>query len=496
MTEALPEKPSRILVVDDDEAKRYTITRPLARQGLEIIEAGSAQQALERAAADPDLIILDVKLPDGSGFEVCEKLKANEATRAIPVLYVSAIFRTSEDRVKGLRGGADGYLITPINKDELIATVEVWLRVRQAERERKRLMAELRRERAFLEQVLEQLPVGVVIAEAPGGRIVFSNSEAQRPFGGASADSVQAYAKYPLFDVNGNELAISTYPLVRALAGEVVDSQETAYEAPSGRRILESRAAPVRQADGSIVGAAAVFSDVTERRQQEHRLQQLREELIGIIGHDLKNPVQAIKMGLRILELGDLPYRQQNAVARISSSTERIRRMIEDMLDFASSRLGGRIEVRRRPTDLGEVVNESMEELRTAHPRREVRREGEESICGAWDPDRLAQVASNLIGNALQHSPPDQSVTVRLERVDAHAILEVHNGGSVIPNEMREQIFAPFKRGVPQAEGRHVGLGLYITHQIVLAHGGQISVESSPDRGTTFRVTLPLGATG
>lgn len=493
-----PHSPPRILVVDDDEAKRYTIVRPLKSLGVEIEEATSAAQALELARSDPDLIILDVKLPDGSGFEVCERIKADPATAPIPVLYVSAVFRTPEDRVRGLKGGADGYLVTPINREELVATVEVWLRARAAERDRRRLTAALERERAFLEQVIDQLPVAVLIADAPDGRLLFTNHVARELYGPAlqQIGEVVQLGRLPVRPVEGGSLRPEEHPLVRALHGEKVQGQELHESFPGGPdRVFSNSAAPVRDPSGALVGAVLVFEEVTERKQDEEQLRrvgQLREELIGILGHDLRNPVQAIKMSLHLLESSALPFRQQNAVTRIHSSTERMRRMIDDMVDFASSRLGGRIHLRPVELELSEVISEVLQELESVHPSRILVRERLEAVQGTWDPDRLAQVASNLIGNALQHSPADSPVTVRLWGEGGLAVLEVHNGGRPIPLEDQKTLFAPFRRGAQAQANRGVGLGLYITDQIVLAHRGKISVRSTAERGTTFRVELPL----
>lgn len=489
---------SRVLVVDDDEAKRYTIVHPLRGIGIQVEEAASAGQALELARGDPDLIILDVKLPDMSGFEVCDRLKADPVTAPIPVLYVSAHFRTSEDRVRGLKGGADGYLVTPVTRDELLATVAVWLRVRKAERERRRLVTALDRERAFLESVIQQLPLGVLIAEAPSGRMLFANAVAREVFGEAvdAVEGISEYERFPLTHLDGQRLTAEEYPLARALRGERVNNLEVRVGSPPGP-VLTTSAAPVLAHSGEIVGAVVVVEDVSERKHDEEQLRmvgQLREELIGILGHDLRNPIQAIKMSLRSLESAQLPFRQQNAVTRIHNSTERMRRMIDDMVDFASSRLGGRIQIRTEEVDLVEVVGDVVEELRSAHPKRTVSLDTDAAVTGRWDPDRLAQLASNLIGNALQHSPADTAVTVSVHREDHTALLLVHNLGKPIPAQELGALFQPFRRAENAEDKRGVGLGLYISSQVVLAHGGRISVTSTAEEGTRFRVELPLGS--
>lgn len=123
-----------ILHVDDNDAKRYVHTRMLKRAGFEVVEATTGTQALDLLPEiKPDLVVLDVKLPDIHGFEVCRKIKANPATASIPVLHLSASFINSEDKAQGLEGGADGYLVQPVEQRELIATVNALLRIRQAE---------------------------------------------------------------------------------------------------------------------------------------------------------------------------------------------------------------------------------------------------------------------------------------------------------------------------------------------------------------------------
>src|SRR5688572_1400024 len=135
---AKPAAPSALILnCNDDEATRYSITHILRRAGFTVEEAASGEETLSRAVVRPDLILQDVRLPGIDGFEVCRRLKADPATRSIPVVMISASFVTAEDRAQGLEGGADGYLIQPVGARELIATVRSFLRLRKAEREAK-----------------------------------------------------------------------------------------------------------------------------------------------------------------------------------------------------------------------------------------------------------------------------------------------------------------------------------------------------------------------
>ena len=124
---------SRVLLVDDTEQNRYVLSRILARAGLEVEQCKTGKEALERVQSCPDLVILDVKLPDLSGYEVCRRIKTDPVTRSIPVLQISASFVSNESKVQALEGGADGYLTHPIDATVLVATVKSLLRLKQAE---------------------------------------------------------------------------------------------------------------------------------------------------------------------------------------------------------------------------------------------------------------------------------------------------------------------------------------------------------------------------
>jgi signal transduction histidine kinase len=161
-------------------------------------------------------------------------------------------------------------------------------------------------------------------------------------------------------------------------------------------------------------------------------------------------------------------------------------RMIDDLLDFARSRLGGEFPIHRRRIDLRQICEQTVEELEFAYTRQ-VKLEVYGDPWGDWDPDRMAQVISNLVGNAVQHSEGDVEVTLRGEK--DFVVLGTHNRGTPIPREVLPHVFEPGRRGTDRSGG--LGLGLFIVQQIVLAHGGSIEVSSSESDGTTFTVALP-----
>jgi len=218
----------------------------------------------------------------------------------------------------------------------------------------------------------------------------------------------------------------------------------------------------------------------------------LAEQMVGIVSHDLRNPLQTIQMGALMLTRGQPTPEQLNVLGRISRAGERARRLISDLLDFTQARLGKGMVVHRAPIAPHKVVAEVVDELAQAFPGRalahQVQGEGE---CVA-DADRVAQVVGNLVGNAMAYGDPASVVTVRSE-IEAQVFrLSVHNAGAPIPPELQASLFEPMVRGGTEAGARRsVGLGLYIVREIARAHGGRVDVESSAAHGTTFTVTLP-----
>lgn len=219
-----------------------------------------------------------------------------------------------------------------------------------------------------------------------------------------------------------------------------------------------------------------------------------RDQFIGVLGHDLRTPLNAVAAGAAILAVPeDNPERRERVVTRILSSTQRMERMIGDLLDLASARLGGSIPLKRRPANLHQVCDEAIAEIHAHHPDAVVRLDASGDLRGQWDTDRLAQVLSNLVGNAIQHGGGTPTTLTARDQGDA-VTLTVHNGGSPIPPEMLPVLFEPLARGRAEGAAHGIGLGLYIARAVVAAHGGLIHVDSSADAGTTFTVTLPKAA--
>jgi signal transduction histidine kinase len=224
-------------------------------------------------------------------------------------------------------------------------------------------------------------------------------------------------------------------------------------------------------------------------------VQDLRELFIGVLAHDLSNPLGAILSAADLmLRRGSLPEVEYKATARIASSASRAVRMIDQLLDFTRSRLGGGLPVRPVTTDLAKICRSTIDDFQSQHPDRVFALEVSGECIGSWDPDRLAQLVGNLVANAIQHGEPGAPARVQLRDDGEEVLLQVANQGEPIPAELLPTIFEAFRRRTGENPSRGLGLGLFIARQIVDAHGGSIRVDSvAPARTTTVTVRLPHG---
>jgi two-component system sensor histidine kinase/response regulator len=246
-------------------------------------------------------------------------------------------------------------------------------------------------------------------------------------------------------------------------------------------------------------GKADIFFQLHRQKQQlarelHERTETLRlnEMFIAVLGHDLRNPLHAMMLSAHGINRVSTEETVKQAATRVVSSGNRMSRMIEDLLDLARGRLAGGMQIVREPVDLAAVVGRVVRESQAAKPGRalELRQQGH--FNGQWDAGRLAQVASNLIANALQYGDPQEPVIVELEGTRENTVeMVVSNAGS-IPKELLPQIFDPFRgRSEPGRRSEGLGLGLYIVKELVEAHEGRVDVTSNPGERIRFSVRLP-----
>jgi hypothetical protein len=227
--------------------------------------------------------------------------------------------------------------------------------------------------------------------------------------------------------------------------------------------------------------------------RDERAANELREQFMAILGHDLRNPLQAVYAGGELLQRKLADPALRDLAGRIKASAMRMSRLIDDVLDFARGRLGDGIGVHMRETDdLNSGLLAVVKELQAGQPDRQILSNISVTRTVRCDPGRIQQVASNLIGNALKHGRPNGPVKVAASANDEDLVLEVWNEGEPIPADSIGKIFEPFWRQTTSRDRQGLGLGLHICAQIVRAHHGTITVKSTKQDGTLFTARLPL----
>ena len=226
------------------------------------------------------------------------------------------------------------------------------------------------------------------------------------------------------------------------------------------------------------------------------KVDQSRGLLLGVLGHDIRTPLGAIRLSAQMLQRTQgLDERQTKAVVRILSSSDTMRTMVDELLDFTQTSLGTRLPITRAPCDLQAVCTEAVAELQALHPDRRIDLRLAGDLAGEWDAGRVGQMVSNLVRNAIQHGNPELPVTIALVGGPDDVSLDVHNMGRPIRDESHGTLFEPLGQTRDMGGDRHsgssgLGLGLYIAREISLAHGGSLDVVSSAADGTTFTARL------
>ncbi|RYZ37290.1 MAG: response regulator [Myxococcaceae bacterium] len=484
-----------VLFVDDNADMRAYV-RSLLSDRFELTLAANGLEALESCRQRvPDLVLSDVMMPGLDGFGLLRKLREEVRTRHVPVILLSA--RAGEEAtVEGLRRGATDYLVKPFSSRELLARVEGNLAAARARQEQR--LAEQEREKlsAVVEQSSDFIGIG-----GPDGRALFVNEAGQRLLGLEGLEEVRRTSLLDYFQEEDRRYVSDV--ILPTLREEGRWDGEFRF-----RHFRTGATVPVQYnfftlrdpKTGEDMGIATVSRDISERhrREEEARLRaEFEQQLIGIVSHDLRNPLNAILLSAHaLLQRDDLGERATKNTGRIISSAERANRLIRDLLDVTQARLGGGLPVHRRPMDFHEAARQALEEVQVAFPERQVVLEQQGDGHGTWDEERLGQVVQNLVTNALRYGDAEAPVRVTTKANGHDMVLEVHNRGRPIPPEMLPKLFQAMRRGQHDEDraSRSVGLGLYIVEQVVRAHGGHVVATSSAESGTTFTVHLPREA--
>jgi PAS domain S-box-containing protein len=492
-----------ILNVDDNDAGRYLKSRHLAAAGFRVIEAVNGTEALKLVESEgPDLVLLDVKLPDISGIEVCRQLKTDARTRFIPIVHLSATHIDVDMQVLGLETGADGYLTAPVEPAVLIATIKALLRARRAEEN-------LGRSERALDDLFENAPIGLRLVSPEG--ILLRINRAELAMLGLTADDCLG-EHVSMLHASSED---AQWIVDRLANGHTVDDLETQVRTAEGKCFHVLISANAMQEGGQFVHTRWFVRDVTERRNAEDRLKAQAQELIRsnqdledfayIASHDLKEPLRGITNYSKFLlddygpQLDDEARRMLETLKRLS---KRMDGLIGSLMEY--SRVG-RSDLAVGDTDLNEVLavavdalggllEEERGEVRIVQPLPVIR-------C---DAVRIGEVFRNLIVNAIKYNQSERKVVevgiagpaevpaeLRAEGGPSQVVLYFRDNGIGIERRHHSAIFRMFKRLHGRDEyGGGTGSGLAIVERVMERHGGRVSVDSEPGKGATFYLRL------
>jgi PAS domain S-box-containing protein len=507
-----------ILNVDDNEAGLYAKSRALRHAGFEVSEAATGTDALRLARElKPEIMLLDVRLPDISGIEVCRRIKTDPDTASILVVQTSATFTEGSDRIRGLEGGADAYLTEPIEAAELIANIRAIMRLRKAEQQ-------VREREAWLKTVMSSIGDAVITTDLEG-RVTSINPVAQQLIGWTDTEAKGRPLMEVFRIVNEHTRQPSEIPDVRVLregysagfANYTLLVSKAGWETP-----VDGSAAPIKDDVGNVIGVVLIFRDVSVRKRIEKAREQLlsyeqearreaevarrraeeasrsKDEFLATVSHELRTPLNHILGWITMLRGGKLHAdKTQKAFDTIDRNVRAQARLIDDLLDV-SRIISGKLLIEPRLIEITKVAESAAESIGPAAESKGISfittiTPNAGLVSG--DTDRLQQAIGNLLSNAIKFTPKGGHIELRLTRAGSQIEITVRDDGRGISPEFLPHVFDRFRQQDATTGRRYggLGLGLAIVRHLVELHGGSVRVESEGEgRGATFTITLPV----
>jgi PAS domain S-box-containing protein len=482
-----------ILVIDDTPENLALLNQMLTERGYKVRSVTKGSTGLRGAqAAPPDLILLDVKMPQMNGYEVCQHLKADDRTRDIPVIFISALGDVF-DKVQAFKVGGVDYITKPFQVEEVLVRLDTHLTIcklqKQSQQQNARLQQQMRERQQAEEKFAKAFrasPNPIAIATLSEGRFVDVNQSFLNLSGCLSEE---------IIDRAASELEVGfnweTYQkaVEKLLEKGSLHNQELQFHTKSGEVKIVLISIELIDLAGTRC-TLNIINDITERKRLEN-------EFISLVSHELRTPMTSLLGSLDLLksgQLGILDHRGQQILDIALNNTERLVRLVNDILDLERMKLG-KITMHKVQCNIADIILEATESMQSMADKFKITLQIEPVSAKLWaDPDRILQTLTNLLSNAIKFSEPQQTICLRAYLKQDRLQIEVRDRGRGIPSDKLNTIFDRFQQ-VDASDSRQkggTGLGLAICRQIVEQHDGKIWVESILGEGSTFFVNLPV----
>ncbi|MBD2728097.1 response regulator [Nostoc sp. FACHB-892] len=507
-----------ILVIDDTPENLNLLSAMLTEQGYKVRSVTKGSTGLRGAnAVPPDLILLDVNMPEMNGYEVCQQLKASDRTREIPVIFISALGDVL-DKVKAFAVGGVDYITKPFQLEEVLARIEnhltIWKLQQQLQAQNERLQQEIS-ERTKAEEkfakVFRSSPNPIAIATISEARFIDVNPSFLKMSGYSLEEVIGDTANELNLGKNttatSNDKPLGVYTQTIQLLPETGSLYNLEFEFSTKSGELKTILISLELIDlGGVPCALLIANDITERKRLEN-------EFISLVSHELRTPLTSTMGALDLLgsgQLGTLSEQGQKVLSIATTNTERLIRLVNDILDLERMK-SGKIFTRKTKCNAADLLIMATEAMQAMADKLQVRLIINPVEVELWaDPDRLLQTLINLLSNAIKFSEPGDTVWISATLSESRSVeseenqpslpkyllITIQDEGRGIPEDKLQIIFERFQQ-VDASDSRNkggTGLGLAICRNIVQQHNGKIWVESILGKGSTFYVLLPLPA--
>ena len=488
-----------ILVIDDTPENLHLLSSMLTERNYKVRSVTKGLTGLRGAiAAPPDLILLDINMPEVNGYDVCMQLKRNETTQHIPVIFISAL-SDIVDKVRAFNAGGVDFITKPFQIDEVLARIKTHLTLSRLQKQQEAHSARLQKEideRRRAEETFEKAflasPSPIAINNLCDGTFVAVNPSFSRLSGYAQQDILgQTDVELGFWQ----ESALYQEALAQVSKGETCNSIELECKTRQGEvhTVLLSLEKIILNKESCVLN---IINDITERKRLEN-------EFISVVSHELRTPMHSLVGALDLLstgELGELTEQGRTILSVATSNTERLIRLVNDILDLERLKLG-ETSLERSHCNIESLCHQAVQAMQAMADRAEIALTLQaESVPVHVDCDRILQTLTNLLSNAIKFSPAGSTVLLSAALVPTKpdsTVPELHitvsDRGRGIPPAQLETIFDRFQQ-VDASDSRKkggTGLGLAICRKILQQHGGKIWAESQLHEGSTFHITLP-----